>query len=92
MRLGQVAGARRRRQSDLHRRSRERSDPHGGIAGGDFLGLFQHMASAWADRYAAWAFPGWQLKDDALNGRTNAIVTIRMVSDGGWGPWGALGC
>ena len=66
--------------------------PTAASPGGDFLGLFQHMASAWADRYAAWTWPGWQLKDDALNGRTNAIVTIRMANDGGWGPWGALGC
>jgi hypothetical protein len=61
-------------------------------SGGDFLGLFQHMATAWPDRYAAWTWPGWRLKDDALNGRTNTIVTIRMVNAGGWGPWGALGC
>lgn len=61
-------------------------------AGGDYLGLFQHMASAWPDRYGAWALPGWNLKSSALNGRTNTIVTIRMVHDDGWGPWGALGC
>jgi hypothetical protein len=60
--------------------------------GGDFLGLFQHMATAWPDRYDAWTWPRWKLKDDALNGRTNAVVTIRMVHDGGWGPWGALDC
>ena len=61
-------------------------------SGGDYLGLFQHMASAWPDRYDAWTWPGWNLKDDALNGRTNTVVTIRMVHDGGWGPWGALDC
>ncbi|MGZ5127928.1 MAG: hypothetical protein ACXWZU_09185 [Actinomycetota bacterium] len=66
--------------------------PTAASPGGDFLGLFQHMASAWPDRYTAWTWPGWQLKDDALNGRTNTIVTIRMANDGGWGPWGALGC
>ena len=60
--------------------------------GGDFLGLYQHMASAWPGRYAAWTWPGWQLKEDALNGRTNTIVTIRMANGSGWGPWGALGC
>jgi len=61
-------------------------------AGGDFLGLFQHMAAAWQDRYTSWTWPGWRLKDDALNGRSNTIVTIRMVHDGGWGPWGGLNC
>lgn len=61
-------------------------------AGGDYLGLFQHMATAWEDRYTSWTWPGWRLKDDALNGRSNAIVTIRMAHDGGWGPWGGLGC
>lgn len=59
---------------------------------GDYLGLFQHMASAWADRYEAWTWPGWELKASALNGRTNTVVTIRMVHAGGWGPWGALDC
>jgi hypothetical protein len=66
--------------------------PTAASAGGDFLGLFQHMASAWPERYDAWAWPGWGLKRTALNGRTNTIVTIRMVHDGGWGPWGSLGC
>lgn len=66
--------------------------PTAASAGGDFLGLFQHMASAWPDRYATWTWPGWGLKQDALNGRTNTIVTIRMAHDGGWGPWGALDC
>ncbi len=60
--------------------------------GGDFLGLFQHLAAAWSDRYDTWTWPGWQLKTDALNGRTNTIVTIRMANDGGWGPWGTLDC
>jgi hypothetical protein len=61
-------------------------------SGGDYLGLFQHMASAWEERYTSWTWPGWRLKDDALNGRSNAIVTIRMVNADGWGPWGGLGC
>ena len=61
-------------------------------SGGDYLGLFQHMASAWPDRYDAWTWPGWRLKSDALNGRTNTVVTIRMAHDGGWGAWGALDC
>jgi hypothetical protein len=59
---------------------------------GDFLGLFQHMRSAWPDRYDAWTWPGWELKTTALNGRTNAVVTIRMAHAGGWGAWGTLDC
>jgi hypothetical protein len=66
--------------------------PTAASPGGDFLGLYQHMATAWADRYTTWTWPGWRLKKNALNGRTNTIVTIRMVNGGGWGPWSGLGC
>jgi hypothetical protein len=59
---------------------------------GQFVGLFQHLASAWPDRYAAWTRPVWQLRPSPLNARTNAIVTIRMVSVDGWGPWSGAGC
>jgi hypothetical protein len=27
-----------------------------------------------------------------LNGRTNAVVTMRMVNAEGWGPWAGVGC
>jgi hypothetical protein len=47
--------------------------------GGLYLGLFQHSAKMWPSRYKRWALPGWHLGGSALNGRTNAIVTIRMV-------------
>lgn len=57
-----------------------------------YVGLFQHSAAAWPDRYAEWTRPVWRLKPSPLNGRTNAIVTIRMVSAEGWGPWSGLGC
>jgi len=60
-------------------------------AGGDYLGLFQHAASAWPDRYRDWTRRVWELDDRALNGRTNAVVTIRMVSANGWGPWAGVG-
>jgi hypothetical protein len=46
---------------------------------GMYLGLFQHAATAWPTRYATWTKPVWQLPDDALVARSNAIVTIRMV-------------
>lgn len=60
-------------------------------ADGTYLGLFQHSADAWPDRYRAWTKRRWELDDRALNGRTNAIVTIRMVSANGWGPWRGVG-
>ena len=59
---------------------------------GMYLGLFQHSAADWPDRYDEWTKPIWELKQNPLNGRTNAIVTIRMVNDGGWGPWAGAGC
>ena len=59
---------------------------------GQYLGLFQHSAAAWPDRFAAWTKPAWELKDDALNGRSNTVVTIRMVNANGWGAWAGTGC
>ncbi len=59
---------------------------------GQYLGLFQHSAEAWSDRYDEWTRPYWELKRSALNGRTNTIVTIRMANEDGWGPWAGVGC
>lgn len=59
---------------------------------GQFVGLFQHSAAAWPDRYAEWTRPVWALKESPLNGRTNAVVTMRMVNAEGWGPWTGAGC
>lgn len=59
--------------------------------GGSYLGLYQHIAEAWPERYDAWTRPAWDLKESALSGRTNTIVTIRMVSENGWGPWSGVG-
>jgi hypothetical protein len=68
-------------------------DPEAESASGDYLGLFQHSADAWPDRYREWTRPSWGLDESALSGRTNAIVTIRMVNANGWGPWsGVDGC
>ncbi len=66
-------------------------DPEATSAGGDYLGLYQHSAEYWPDRYDTWTRPSWDLDESALSGRTNAIVTIRMVNDGGWGPWANVG-
>jgi hypothetical protein len=67
-------------------------DPTATSKTGQYLGLYQHMASDWPRRYDAWTRPLWELSRYALNGRTNTIVTIRMVNAGGWGPWAGVGC
>jgi hypothetical protein len=59
---------------------------------GQYVGLFQHSAEAWPDRYDEWTKLLWELKRNPLDGRTNSIVTIRMVNDGGWGPWAGPDC
>lgn len=52
--------------------------------GGRFLGLFQHMASAWAGRAVAYGVPGRPWYD----GYANAVVAAHMVQgDGGWRQW-----
>ena len=64
-------------------------------ASGRYQGLYLHSAHYWASRYAAWTVPAWHLRTTALNGRTNAVVTFRMVhSAGGWAPagWRVRGC
>ena len=59
---------------------------------GEYLGLYQHDRDMWAARYDGYTQPVWELSRRALNGRTNAIVTIRMVADigtwheAGWPP------
>jgi hypothetical protein len=67
-------------------------DPRASSRTGRYLGLYQHQATAWPSRFDTWTRPGWKLKADALNGRSNAIVTIRMVNANGWGPWAGVGC
>jgi hypothetical protein len=69
--------------------------PHATSPNGQYLGLFQHSAKYWPGRYDDWTKPDWQLRTSALNGRTNAVVTIRMVHGiGRWvtAGWPAKGC
>ena len=66
-------------------------DPRAESADGDFLGLYQHLATAWPDRYDNWTRRAWDLNRNALSGRSNTIVTIRMVNANGWGPWRGAG-
>ena len=71
------------RESDLNPKARS--------AGATNLGIYQHSATDWPDRYDTWTLPRWQLDDNALIGRTNIIVAIRMVNATGWGPWNGVG-
>jgi len=71
-------------------RAESHLNPLATSAGGVYLGLFQHSAEAWPDRYREWTRPAWGLDESALSGRTNAIVTIRMVNAAGWGPWSGV--
>jgi hypothetical protein len=50
---------------------------------GQYRGLYQHDRDFWPARYQKYTLPAWELSPHALNGRTNAIVTIRMVFDAG---------
>jgi hypothetical protein len=56
---------------------------------GEYLGLFQHSATYWPSRFDTYTKASWELSSSALSGRSNAIVTVRMVrSMGGWKPAG----
>jgi hypothetical protein len=55
-------------------------------------GLFQQHVRWWASSYDTYTRRVWSLPRSILNGRTNAIVSIRMVHDIGWGPWGGSRC
>jgi len=52
---------------------------------GQYLGLYQHAATYWPSRFDTYTKPSWELSSSALSGRSNAIVTVRMVhAIGGW--------
>jgi hypothetical protein len=60
-------------------------DPTAKSATGKYLGLYQHRSTLWPDRYKKWTQRSWDLSERALSGRSNSIVTIRMVhAIGGW--------
>jgi hypothetical protein len=56
---------------------------------GQYRGLYQHDRDFWPWRYDTYTRQAWELSPRVLNGRTNAIVTIRMVVD--FGAWKAAG-
>jgi hypothetical protein len=70
-------------------------DPSAESKTGMYVGLFQQSSRMWPDRYKAWTRRSWHLSQNAKNGRSNAIVTIRMVdAAGGWkdAGWRVKGC
>jgi hypothetical protein len=56
---------------------------------GPYDGLFQHLESAWDDRYTRYTEPLWSLPTSPFSGRTNAIVSVLMVVD--FGTWNEAG-
>jgi hypothetical protein len=56
---------------------------------GEYRGLYQHDRDLWPVRYERYSRPVWELSRRVLDGRTNAIVTIRMVAD--MGTWRRAG-
>jgi hypothetical protein len=68
-------------------------DPKATSAHRAYVGIYQHRALDWPDRFSTWTRRVWALDDSALIGRSNIIVAIRMVNANGWGPWrGVDGC
>ena len=55
-------------------------------------GLFQQHVRYWDANYDTYTRPVWRLRSTIINGRTNAIVSIRMAHSIGWGPWGGRRC
>jgi hypothetical protein len=48
-------------------------------------GVFQHMPRYWPERVRRWY---WGTDPSCYDGRTNVLVSLRMVRSGGWSPWG----
>jgi hypothetical protein len=92
-RFGPVAGGSTRAICIAKRESG--LDPAATSATGKYRGLYQHSSKLWPDRYDRWTKAAWRLRHRALNGRSNSIVTIRMVHGmGGWkaAGWAVKGC
>ena len=66
--------------------------PTASSATGLYVGLFQHSAADWPRRYDEWTRPIWELKENPYNGRTNAIVAVRIANAEGWAAWSGTGC
>lgn len=57
--------------------------------GGNYLGLYQHAASAYVSRINTYDPPSWDrhLSTRWTNSRGQLVMTARMVHDLGWSPW-----
>jgi hypothetical protein len=53
-------------------------------SGGPAGGLYQHLLKYWPRRAADYGFQNWSV----FNARANIFVTMRMVRQYGWTPWG----
>lgn len=59
-----------------------------GGTGNNYYGLFQHHRELWEGRWAKWGVhPRWEIPNDPLNPYSNALVSMQMVREVGWGPW-----
>jgi hypothetical protein len=53
-------------------------------AAGAAAGVFQHLLRYWPERAVRYGFP----RSSPYNARANIFVTMRMVRQHGWWPWG----
>lgn len=58
---------------------------------GPYVGLFQHVLSAWLGRVREFTPPHWDLQTSWRNSRTQIVVTVRYVRRYGWGAWPRCG-
>jgi hypothetical protein len=58
--------------------------PNAYNAGGGAAGIYQHLVKYWPERAADYGFKNWS----PFNARANIMVTMRMVRQYGWAPWG----
>ena len=65
-----------------HRESRYRPSAYN--SAGPAGGIYQHLLRYWPSRAADYGFRNWSV----FNARANIFVTMRMVRQYGWTPWG----
>lgn len=54
---------------------------------GPYVGLGQHVLSAWDDRLRSYTPVHWELRENWSNSRSMLTITIRMMSRVGLSPW-----
>ena len=65
-----------------HRESRYRPSAYN--SAGPAGGIYQHLLRYWPRRAEEYGFKNWSV----FNARANIFVTMRMVRQYGWTPWG----